>query len=124
MMVSQSNDIEVRRADGEVKLSIAVHDIASRKLVGYLEPMVLYGSEIQLRGGRFHAYDTTVRDYPVTTSFHKSHSWNRAFTNMVEWIADAAHGRWSFFMLAKGDWDVTFYFDDPQDAMLFRLSIN
>jgi hypothetical protein len=67
-----------------------------------------------------------VRDYAVVTAFRKNRAWYQAFTNMVEWIADAAHGRWSFFITARGEWDadLTFYFDDAQDAMLFRLSIN
>ncbi len=126
MMGSQSNHVEARRADGGTKLSIQIIDDDTKRIIGLLEPMVLYGSEHQLRGGRFHAYDATVRSHPVTTGFRKNNAMYQGFINMVEWIAESAHGRWAFFFEAYGDWDadLTFYFDDAQDAMLFRLSIN
>lgn len=124
-MASQSNDICARRADGETKLSISVFDIKSQKMVGFFEPMVLLGSESQLRGGRFHAYDAAVRSHPVTIPMFGKKGY-QGFINMVEWIADNAHGAWAFLLQVKGQWDcdITFYFDNAMDAMLFRLNIN
>jgi hypothetical protein len=123
-MVSQSNFIEARRADGRCRLSIQIIDDDTKRIVGLLEPMGLYGSEVQLRGGRLHAYDPTISTLAI--SFAPPNSGiNQSFINMVEWIADHAEGRWSFSVRTEGTgFRLTFYFDDAQDAMLFRLSIN
>lgn len=81
--------------------------------------MTVYGSEENLDGGRFVRFQRDMFDNQVSVGKYR----NQGFINMVNWLAESTTGSWNFNITLDDVWSMTFYFADPCDAMLVRLSL-
>lgn len=128
MTESQYNVVEVAyKSTAFREPSLLVHMVCVKNLLDTpISIMPLYGSELKLDGGRFLRYSRTLANNGVSVGKIRFDIVSMAFTRAVEWIAENTVSTWNFH-LAYTETDaalqMTFYFDDPTDAVIFRLSI-
>lgn len=122
---SQYNIVEAVTNRGKNRLVVHMVETTNNRDTP-IYPMDLLGSEKNLDDGRFHSYNDSLAANPVAIGIIHYADISQSFTNMVEWVAEYA-GMWNFHFEHHHEMmslSLTFYFDQPVDAMLFRLSIN
>jgi hypothetical protein len=86
-------------------------------------PMVLYESERELRGGRFHNFRDDPLENKVDIPYHEDD-----MRQQIEWIAIHAD-QWNAVIVPQNgdecersaDFLISYSFERPKDAVLFRL---
>ena len=94
--------------------------------------MFIYGlvelsdNELDLDAGRFKRYNKTITSNGIQFQV-KAFAMFRAMTNVIDWLGENSKDHWAFHLLCgeRGyDITVTIFFENLEDAVLFRLSLN
>ncbi len=127
MTESQYNVVEVEYKSTTRVPSLLVHMVCEKSHRDTpISILSLYGSELNLNGGRFLRYRRTLVENGVFVGKLRFNVISLAFARAVEWVADNTISLWNFHLAyVENDaaLQMTFYFDDPTDAVIFRLSI-